>query len=212
MRLVADGVFLLGGFPPHAVNVYLVDDVLVDAGTPLAARRILRQLEGRRVATHVLTHAHPDHAGSSAAVCRRLGVPLWCGAADVEAAETGKPPLGAHQPRLAERLPGVPPAKVDRALHEGDEVAGFTVLDAPGHSPGHLAYWRESDRTLILGDVLFNLPNLRQPPKLLTHDPALNCRSIRKLAALEPRTVLFGHGPPLTDARRLAELAAGLPA
>ncbi len=40
---------------------------------------------------------------------------------------------------------------------------------APGHTPGHLAFWRESDRALVLGDVLFNMnlmtlrPGLRRP-------------------------------------------------
>ena len=50
--------------------------------------------------------------------------------------------------------PGHP---VARRLREGDEVARLRVLDAPGHSPGHIALWRESDRTLISGDVFFNL-------------------------------------------------------
>ena len=55
MRLVADGVYLLNGFPPgvNAVNVYIVDDVLVDAGWPWSARRVLRQIETRDVNTHV---------------------------------------------------------------------------------------------------------------------------------------------------------------
>ena len=111
-----------------------------------------------------------------------------------------------------------PPAvKVDRALNEGDEVAGFEVLDVPGHSPGHIAYWRESDRTLIAGDVCFNLhpltgiPGLREPPDVLTYDPALNREAIRRLAELEPSLTLFGHGPPLRDTRKLVDLAAALP-
>jgi hydroxyacylglutathione hydrolase len=46
--------------------------VLVDAGTQLGHRRILPQLSGRRVLAHALTHAHPDHYGSSRAVCQAL--------------------------------------------------------------------------------------------------------------------------------------------
>jgi len=65
VKLLADGVWLLSGFPPNAINVYLVEDVLVDAGTRHARRRILRQLRGRKVAAHALTHVHPDHQGSS---------------------------------------------------------------------------------------------------------------------------------------------------
>ena len=91
MRTLAEGVHQLKGFPPHAINVYLVGDVLVDAGTPSARRRILRQLAGRDVRTHLVTHAHPDHFGSSHAVCEALGVPLWTGDGDAEAIETARP-------------------------------------------------------------------------------------------------------------------------
>ena len=86
---------------------------------------------------------------------------------------------------------------------------GFKVLDAPGHSPGHVAYWRESDRALILGDVLFGMHpllgirQLREPPDFFTPDPAQNRESARKLAALEPALVCFGHGPPLRDTKKL---------
>ena len=59
--------------------------------------------------------------------------------------------------KLSARAFGGPRRPVDRALREGDEVAGFTVLDVPGHSPGHLAYWRESDRVVVLGDVFFGI-------------------------------------------------------
>ena len=71
-----------------------------------------------------------------------------------------------------------PGRNVDRLLREGDEVAGFKVLNAPGHSPGHVAYWRESDRVLILGDVLNNvnvttgIPGLNDPKPYLTADPS----------------------------------------
>ena len=116
---------------------------------------------------------------------------------------------------------GFPGAPVARTLAEGDALAaGFTVLDTPGHSPGHVSFWREADRTLICGDVFFNMhvlttvPGLRQPPGLFTPDPAENRRSERRLAALEPGTVGFGHGPVLRgDAGpRLREFVQSLPA
>ena len=56
MRMLAPDVHQLRGFAPHAINAYLVAGVLVDAGTPLARRRILRQLRGHEVAAHVVTH------------------------------------------------------------------------------------------------------------------------------------------------------------
>ena len=103
-----------------------------------------------------------------------------------------------------------------RALAVCDEVAGFTVLECPGHSPGHVAYWRESDRVLILGDVLNNMnlitgvPGLHEPPAVFTPDPARNRESARSLAALEPALCCFGHGPPLRDPQKLADFVAGL--
>jgi hydroxyacylglutathione hydrolase len=209
MRALAPGVQQLGGFPPNTINVYLVGDVLVDAGTPAARRRILRELQGASVATHLVTHAHPDHFGSSHAVCDALGLPLWTGELDAEAIETATPvPSDTKVGRVLAKGKMPPAHPVARRLREGDEVAGFTVLDVPGHSPGHIALWREDDRTLIAGDVFFNLPRLGPPPDFLTVDPERNRASMRRLAELRPALTLFGHGPPLRDPERLAGAAA----
>ena len=222
MKRLADGVWQLSGFPPNAINVYLLGDVLVDAATRYAGKRILRQVDGHTVTAHALTHAHPDHQGASREVCQRLGVPFWVGEQDADAAEN--PVLiGERQPKnavstLVGKVWTGPGHQVDRRLREGDEVAGFKVLDTPGHSLGHVAFWRESDRVLVLGDVLngmnllTSIPGLREPPGVFTPDPARNRESIRKIAALEPALVCFGHGPPLRDPRKLASFTASLPA
>jgi hydroxyacylglutathione hydrolase len=221
MKQLAPDVYMLSGFPPNAINVYVVGDVLVDAATRQAERRILRQLEGRTLSAHALTHAHPDHQGSSHAVCERLGIPLWCGQGDVPAMETAGAIRNPKAPdwlnALQERMWTGPPHPVARALHEGDEVAGFTVLETPGHSVGHVSYWRESDRVLIVGDVLGNMnfitgiPGLNTPPDLFTPDVARNHESARRLAALEPALACFGHGAPLRNPRKLADFVARLP-
>lgn len=209
MRTLAPGVHQLGGLPPNAINVYLVGGVLVDAGTMLARRRVLRELRGRDVRTHVVTHAHPDHFGSSHAVCEALGVPLWTGAGDADALEAGVPVAGPGRiPALMARMKMPHGHPVARRLREGDAVEDFVVLDAPGHSPGQIALWRESDRTLVCGDVFFNLPRLRPPPGLLTVDPERNRASMRRLADLRPALAMFGHGPPLRDPDALARIAA----
>jgi glyoxylase-like metal-dependent hydrolase (beta-lactamase superfamily II) len=222
VKRLADGLYLLRGSPPNAINVYLLADVLIDAATRRAERRILRQIAGREVTAHALTHAHPDHQGASHAICERLGIPLWCGTHDVAAMETPGGIAASQPPGLLNRLQARywtgPPHPVARALREGDEVAGFHVLEVPGHSPGHVAYWRESDRTLILGDVLNNMnvlsgvPGLHEPPRVFTPDPQRNRASARRLAALEPELVCFGHGPPLRDPGELARFIARLPA
>ena len=223
MKQIADGLHHLKGTPPNIMNVYLMGTVLVDAATRHSGKRILRQLEGREVTAHALTHAHGDHQGSSHEVCETLGIPFWAGERDVAAAEGGPPAIRAEmppgiRPKISSRLFAGPGHKVDRVLREGDDAgAGFTVLDAPGHSPGHVAYWRESDRSLVLGDVLFDLhpltglPGLHEPPPFFTIDPALNRESARKLAALEPALVCFGHGPPLRDTRKFVDFVANLP-
>jgi hydroxyacylglutathione hydrolase len=222
MRDLADGLKMLDGRPRNAINVYVAGDVLIDAATRQAERRILRQVSGLRLSAHALTHAHPDHQGCSKLVCERFGIPLWCGAADVPAMETEGLMLAAsHTPPLLKafhrRFWIGPPHPVSRSLSEGDEVAGFTVLDTPGHAAGHVAYWRESDRVLILGDVLNNinlrtgLPGLHEPPEMFTADPLRNRESARRLAALRPRLTLFGHGAPERDPGRLADFVDRLP-
>lgn len=222
MKQLANGVYLLRGWPPNAINVYLVGEVLIDAATRQGEKRIMRQISERTVTAHALTHAHPDHQGASHAICERLGIPLWCGQADIPAMETPGGIRHSQAPGLLNRLQDRywtgPPHPVARALKEGDEVADFTVLETPGHSRGHVAFWRESDRVLILGDVLNNvnvrtgIPGLHEPPAVFTPDPPRNRESARRLAALEPALVCFGHGAPLRDARKLADFVAQLPA
>jgi hydroxyacylglutathione hydrolase len=221
MKRLAEDVYMLRGFPPNSINVYLVGDVLIDAATRQGERRIMRQIAGRKVTAHALTHAHPDHQGSSHAICEQLGIPLWCGRDDVAAMENPGGVKNSQAPGwlnwLQQRYWTGPPHPVARALQEGDEVAGFKVLEAPGHSRGHVAYWRESDRVLILGDVLNGMnvmtgvPGLHEPPVIFTPDPVRNRESARRLAALEPALVCFGHGAPLRDPRKLADFVGGMP-
>jgi len=218
---LADGVWHLNPFFfPNSINAYLVGDVLIDAGTRRSTKGILRDLDGHDVRAHALTHAHPDHQGASHDVCTALDIPYWVPEGDVAAAEDPSL-IGARQPDhfLAQffvRAFVGPAHPVDRALSEGDDVAGFEVLDTPGHSAGHVSFWRESDRTLILGDVLNNMdvvtafPGLREPKPFLTPDPERNRESVRRLGPLEPELVLFGHGAPLRDSRKFVEFCAGV--
>ena len=211
MKELAPGLFQVKGLPPNAFNAYLMGGVLVDSATNLGHRRILRELRGHTVEAHALTHAHPDHQGSSRRVCEALGIPYWVGRGDADAARTGDmsttmpaSPMSA----FSRRAFGGPGRPVDRELVEGDEVGGFRVLETPGHSPGHVAFWRETDRTLVLGDVVFGMnpftgiPGLRPPFDFFTRDVAENRRSAQRLAELEPALVCFGHGPPLRDTGR----------
>jgi hydroxyacylglutathione hydrolase len=221
MTEVAPDVHLLTGFPKYAINWYLVGDVLIDAGGKPDTGRIINALKGRTVSAHALTHAHPDHQGASHAVCERFEIPFWVGERDAAVAE--QPELiQERQPdnwlaRLMYRMFAGPGHKVDRTLREGDEVAGFKVLDTPGHSAGHVVFWRESDRVLIAGDVVNTMNpftmvrGLREPLDKFTPDPAQNRKSIKRIAELAPALLLVGHGPPVRDPRKLQDLAARLP-
>ena len=98
MREVAADVWLLDGYPLDALNVYLAEDVLIDAGMRWDRYRLLRQLRGRKVSLMALTHCHPDHQGIAALVCQRFGVSLACHEADVAAMEGREPMVPPSNP------------------------------------------------------------------------------------------------------------------
>jgi hydroxyacylglutathione hydrolase len=210
---LAPGLSLARGGPGRTLNVYLLDTVVVDSGVRWSRRRLMRQLRGRRVTAHVLTHAHFDHAGSSSWLCHAFDVPLWCGAGDAAAMNSGR--VDTHGSQLFNRLQRtlLPVARhpVSRELREGDIVAGFEVLEVPGHSPGSVAFWRARDRVLVCGDVLANLGlhpqrvRLVIPPAALSSDLAQARHSARRLAQLRPRLACFGHGFAITDPGRFGD-------
>jgi hydroxyacylglutathione hydrolase len=219
MKRLAPGVWRLKELPMPTINVYLAEDVLIDAGRTWDRRRIFNELDGVEISAVALTHVHPDHQGCAKAVCDAREVPLACHADDVDAME-GRRSVGSGQaliPRIYDRIWTGPPHKVDRVLAEGDEIAGFRVIHAPGHAPGEVIYFRDSDRVAICGDVVRNmsfltgLPGIRQPPDEMTYDPPENRRSIQKLAALEPSLILPGHGPAITDMVAFGRFVAALP-
>ena len=225
MRQIAPDVFHVPLLPRNGVNAYVIGDVLVDTGVRTSAKRLKEAIAGRAVKAIALTHAHGDHGGSARKLSDELGLPVWVGARDRQATESGiaekKSPFDKPGISIVAGMMGdFPSVPVTRELHEGDELsAGFSVLDTPGHSPGHVSYWREQDRVLICGDVFFNMhlittvPGLREPPGPFTFDPPQNRESERRVAGLEPRIAGFGHGPVIEDdaAGKLAGFVATLP-
>ena len=212
MNEVAPDVWQIPLLPRNGVNAYLLGDVLVDAGTKGMAKKVLAAVEGRTLSAHAITHAHGDHVGGSRRVVEALGVPFWCPEGDAAAVEAGKAVVAESRIKgLMESGAKFDSVPVGRRLKEGDDLAaGFVVLDTPGHSPGHVSFWRESDRVLVCADVFFNLSivtfryGLRNPPNAFTVNPARNGESQRRLAALRPEVVCFGHGPVVRDPDALA--------
>ncbi len=221
MKQMAPGVGRLKQFPAPSVNVYLAGDVLIDAGTRWDRGRIFAEIENRELSMLALTHVHPDHQGVAKDVCEARGIPLACHADDVDAME-GRRPIQEAAPgnpfnRIIKRFWQGPPYEVKQVLNEGDEVAGFRTIHAPGHARGEVIFFRDSDRVAICGDVIRNMsyatgrPMLAEPPKIFTYDPAENRRSIGKLADLNPSLILPGHGPAVTDIAAFERFAAALP-
>ncbi|MGE5281104.1 MAG: MBL fold metallo-hydrolase [Chloroflexota bacterium] len=231
MEKVADGVWLLRGDLRKSMNVYfLAEDgwvVMFDAGTKPMTKKVraaAEQLGGlKRI---VLGHAHADHRGTAP----YLGVPVECHpdeVADAESAASITPYMDLSQlpvapvrwlyPTLLRRWDGGP-VKIDGTVAEGDEVAGFRVIHFPGHAPGLIGLWRESDRLAIVSDVIYLVDSARMRPlpegeASVPHpawawDHAKAKESVRKLAALEPATVCAGHDLPLRGENLRATLEA----
>ena len=218
IRRVAEDVFHIALTPRDGVNAYLLGDIVVDADTKGAGKRLIKALRGHAAGALALTHGHPDQAGGARRLVDALELPVWVGERDRADVESGRPTAADTWARPAVAgMTHYEPVPVARALREGDDLGhAFVVLETPGHADGHLSFWRESDRTLVAGDVLFNMsvittmPGLHEPPRILTRDPRLNRESARRLAALEPELALFGHGPPLRDPAALQAFAHAL--
>ena len=223
MKEIAKDVFIIPLLPRNGINAYIVEGYLIDAGIRNSAKKLLQAIDtyGRQnIKAHVLTHAHPDHQGSSAFICDTLQIPLWCGEKDVAAMENGTVIPNAENTNPITRFQGRywigPKYPVAQALKEGDSVGSFQVLETPGHSPGHIALWREKDGVLIAGDVVVNMnllttvTGLHEPPTMFTSNIPQNQASIIKLAQLRPQLVCVGHGAPLTETEKLIALAKQL--
>ncbi|HXS46829.1 MAG TPA: MBL fold metallo-hydrolase [Solirubrobacterales bacterium] len=221
MKLLAPGVWRLKELPAPTINIYLAEDVLIDAGRTWDRRRVFAEIEDREISMLALTHAHPDHQGVAKDVCEARGIPLACHTDDVDAMEGRRPLQEAHRNhpvnRVIRSIWEGPPYKVERVLSEGDEVGGFRVVHAPGHARGEVIFFRDSDRVAICGDVIRNmsyatyLPGIKEPPGIFTIDPAENRRSIHKLADLNPALILPGHGPAVTDVGAFERFVTALP-
>src|SRR5215217_5434128 len=156
-----------------------------------------------------LTHVHPDHQGSARTICERYSIPLACHAGDVATMEGRLPMQPDHfLMRWFSPVWSGPAYPVTRVLQEVDEVEGFRVVHAPGHTPGHILLFRESDRVAVVVDLMSSMNltltwrGLGEPPALFCTDKMKNRCSIRRLAELKPKLLCFGHGPTLTDMNR----------
>ncbi len=221
-------------------NVYFLGEpggpwILVDTGTPGGAATIQAAAAQRfgvdsRPAAIVLTHGHPDHAGSASELAGAWDVPIYAHPLEFPYL-TGQSLYPPSDPTvggalafltrffpsslqdLRPRLQPLPPDGTVPGLPD------WAWLPTPGHAPGHVAFYRERDRVLLAGDalttmgmyslpaLLTNKPQLSRPPAAITCDWGAAQASVQSLAALRPSVLGAGHGTPLSGPDVTAELS-----
>jgi glyoxylase-like metal-dependent hydrolase (beta-lactamase superfamily II) len=175
------------------VSAYLVGGLLVDTGFAHVRRQILELLDGRRIAAVCCTHNHEDHTGNCGPIGDRHRCPVF---------------LRHHRLRWGEGVrrlkpyrawwwgaPGRFPAEeMPELVSDGDRR--LRALPAPGHSATHVALWEEATATVFTGD-LFIAPGASAV--MVQENPYDLADSLRRVAAVEPRWMLTGHGLVVAD-------------
>jgi glyoxylase-like metal-dependent hydrolase (beta-lactamase superfamily II) len=241
MEEIASAVALV---PMSIANAYLIGDaqnwVLVDSGIPGNAGEIKQAAQARfgpstRPRGIVLTHGHPDHAGSALELADLWNVNVYAHTLELPylTGRSNYPPLDFTAPGAFSFMARFFPSRTVNlggrvVAWDGDlarfGVAGWRTIETPGHAPGHLAFFRSTDSVLLAGDALttMNLDNaidlitrrqqVCRPPVPATYDWQQARESVCKLAHLNPSLIAAGHGVPIRDAAaQLLELANQFP-
>jgi glyoxylase-like metal-dependent hydrolase (beta-lactamase superfamily II) len=198
---------------------------------PVSARGRVR----RRCCSRTFT---PDHSGSARELARIWDLPVWVHPGEMPlAAGRYRPEYGNPLDRwlVVPLMHVLPRRRVDSMICEASLAGVARPLDpvgpppglpdwrcvaAPGHTPGHAAFFRARDRVLISGDAVLTVnlnsvrglrrgkPGVWGPPLYTTWNWPLAKESVAALARLEPHVLAGGHGRPMTGAGTAACLHA----
>ncbi|MCP1184798.1 MBL fold metallo-hydrolase [Paenibacillus sp. 1781tsa1] len=215
------------------VNICLVGNpesgefVLVDAGMPKSANEIISVIEERfgansRPKAIILTHGHFDHVGGVIELVKHWGVPVYAHPLELPFLTGVKnypePDPTVEGGLVAKISPSFPNDPINLGSHvqtlppngSVPHMPGFKWIHTPGHSPGHVSLFRESDGALIAGDafatvkqeymykVLNQELEISGPPRYLTTDWEAAKQSVVKLESLKPLVAVTGHGIPMS--------------
>jgi glyoxylase-like metal-dependent hydrolase (beta-lactamase superfamily II) len=240
LRVAFVNCFFIGSPRKHASALDATPWMLIDTALSIGAARILEVAAERfgsesRPAAIVLTHGHFDHVGALEALLGIWDVPVYAHPLELPFL-TGRADYPPPDPtvarsglmaRLSPMFPdrGVDISKAAQALPTTGDVPGapgWRWVPTPGHSPGHVSFFRGSDRLLIAGDavtttkqesvfaVATQKQELHGPPAYFTIDWDAAHRSVATLASLKPLVLASGHGQSMRGddmPERLAELA-----
>jgi hydroxyacylglutathione hydrolase len=220
LERIAEGVWRVSGDFRWLMNVFLIEDdggvTQFDGGTKTMTKGVAAAAERlgglKRI---VLGHSHTDHRGTAPG----LSAPVYCHPDEVADAESDGglhyfdyskvefAPVRWIYPGLMRRWDGGP-VKIAGTVADGDEVAGFRVIHFPGHAPGLIGLFRESDRLALVSDTVYLVDSARLkrvpegeatvPHPFSSKDHPGARDSVRKLAELEPATVWTGHAEELS--------------
>jgi glyoxylase-like metal-dependent hydrolase (beta-lactamase superfamily II) len=222
----------LYNYTVQIVNIHLVGDpnsndfVLVDAGMPGSAEEIISVVEDRfgansRPKAIILTHGHFDHVGAIIELVERWDIPVYAHEFEIpyligqkSYPEPDATVEGGMVAKMSPMFPNEPinlgnNVKPFPAYGTVPHLPSFKWIHTPGHSPGHVSLFRESDGALIAGDafvtvkqeylykVLTQEQEISGPPRYLTTDWKAAKESVTKLAELKPTVAVTGHGLPM---------------
>ena len=213
-KQLIDGLHIL----PGLVNVYLLKTkdgyALIDSGFPNSAVKILKSLDSIGVAPKevkhlLLTHCHPDHMGSAAALKRETGATVYAHAEDAEIIRSGtgfRKAIAA--PGLRNRImfkiltaasKDIEGTPVDCLIADGESLPfdkDLVAIHIPGHCAGQLAFlWKRNGGVLFTADACINRGGMKITAAI--EDLEETRRSLAKLATHTFQAACFGHGSPI---------------